>query len=289
MTNVSYIITNDGAIDLVLNGKMITVGSDHVNYGRIIEALKNKNYDIIESLASIVKTIINYTNNRVKIENGLVWYDGFIVDDCLTRRIIELANDDYPFEPMINMLHNCMANPNSRALHELYTFLNANNLPITEDGCFLAYKRVRDDYKDFYTGKEDNSIGATPSMPYKDVCDDKNQTCSKGYHVCSLEYLQHYHSGQGRIVIVKVNPKDVVSVPVDYNNTKMRTCGYTVVANYDEDKRELNTNIEKDEVIVEKFDKPLYKNDATNYYNKRDKYGRFVKNGVKRDAKGRFK
>jgi len=31
-------------------------------------------------------------------------------------------------------------------------------------------------------------------------------------------------------VLVKVNPKDVVSVPVDYNNTKMRVCRYEVIS-----------------------------------------------------------
>lgn len=285
MTNtVTYIITNSGSIDIIYKNEAITVGRDHMNYNRIIEALKTKNYDALDGLFNIGNTITKFSSDRIQIKNGLVWYDGFIVDDCLTRRIIELDKEGYPFEPMINMLHNCMANPHPRALQELYTFLDANSLPITEDGCFLAYKRVRDDYKDYYTGLIDNSIGKSPSMPYNEVNADKNQTCSKGLHVCSLAYLSHYYGGSGRIIIVKVNPKDVVSVPTDYNNTKMRTCAYTVVANYDENTKKLSYDTcktEVKEVIKEKFDKPLYNNDASeyniNYHNKRDSKGRFTK------------
>ena len=279
MTNVTYIITNSGSIDIIYKNEAMSVGRDHINYDRIIEALKNKNFDALDGLFNIASTITKFSDNRVEIKNGLIWYDGFVVDDCLTRRIIELDKKNYPFEPMINVLHNCMANKNPRALQELYTFLDANSLPITEDGCFFAYKRVTNDYKDFYTGSIDNSIGKTPSMPYNDVDDDKNNTCSKGLHVCSLAYLEHYHGGEGRIVIVKVNPKDVVSVPTDYHNTKMRTCAYTVVADYDENTKKLS--YETKEVIKEKFDKPLYNNDASdydvNYHNKRDSKGRFTK------------
>ena len=147
MTNTAtYIITNSGSIDIIYKNEAVTIGRDHVNYGHIIEALKNKNFDALDGLFNIASTITKFSDNRVEIKDGLVWYDKFIVDDCLTRRIIELNKGGYPFEPMINMLHNCMANPNPRALHELYTFLDANSLPITEDGCFLAYKRVMDDY-----------------------------------------------------------------------------------------------------------------------------------------------
>lgn len=45
--------------------------------------------------------------------------------------------------------------------------------------------------------------------------------------------LNHYGSSSGtKIVKVKVHPKDVVSIPVDYNNAKMRTCGYEVIEEY---------------------------------------------------------
>jgi hypothetical protein len=56
-------------------------------------------------------------------------------------------------------------------------------------------------------------------------------------HVGSLEYVRGFACGYGteggdRIVIVKVNPADVVSVPYDCQNQKVRTCKYEVLREY---------------------------------------------------------
>jgi hypothetical protein len=120
-------------------------------------------------------------------------------------------------------------------VQELYTFLEHKNLPITEDGCFLAYKAVTSDYKDKWTQQIDNSVGETVSMQRRKVNDDCGMGCSDGLHCGALEYVEGYrseHSGD-RVVIVKVNPKDVVSVPTDCECQKVRTCEYQVIADYE--------------------------------------------------------
>ena len=120
-----------------------------------------------------------------------------------------------------------MRNPSKRAVDELYGFLEKNSLPITPDGCFLAYKRVRGDYKDCYTGTMDNSVGCVVEMERNMVDDNRDNTCSAGLHFCSHDYLRSF-SGE-RTVIVKINPADVVSIPSDYDNAKGRTCRYEVI------------------------------------------------------------
>ena len=72
-----------------------------------------------------------------------------------------------------------------------------------------------------------NAVGDTLSMPRNAVDEDKNRTCSAGLHFCSYSYLPHF--GGERIVVVKINPRDVVAIPADYNNAKGRTCRYEVV------------------------------------------------------------
>jgi hypothetical protein len=37
------------------------------------------------------------------------------------------------------------------------------------------------------------------------------------------------HFGGARTVIVKINPRDVVSIPTDYDNSKGRACRYEVI------------------------------------------------------------
>ena len=38
-----------------------------------------------------------------------------------------------------------------------------------------------------------------------------------------------YEEGTGQIIILKINPKDIVAIPRDYNNTKDRCWKYTVI------------------------------------------------------------
>ena len=102
-----------------------------------------------------------------------------------------------------------------------------NRLPVTIDGHFLAYKKVRDNYKDCHTGKFNNHPGETVRMPRSEVDADRTVTCSRGLHVCSGGYLSNF--GGTRTMLVKVHPKNVVSVPIDYKNSKMRLCEYYVV------------------------------------------------------------
>ncbi len=113
---------------------------------------------------------------------------------------------------------------------ELYLFLEAANLPITDDGCFMAYKAVRGDFRDKHSGKFDNSPGVTHQMPREHVDDDRERTCSYGFHAAAYEYARNFlGAGGDKLVAVKINPADVVSVPSDYNNQKLRCCKYSVM------------------------------------------------------------
>jgi len=152
-----------------------------------------------------------------------------------------------------------MQNPSKRAVDETYWFLENYGLPITDDGCFLAYKAVRNNYTDIYSGKFNNTIGAVVSMPRNMVDDNYGVDCSNGLHVGALDYVVgygHFRKGEApatdgnRLLVVKVNPKDVVSVPKYEGHTKMRVCEYTVVSEI------------KD--VVKELDKVVYTSNAGN-------------------------
>lgn len=115
--------------------------------------------------------------------------------------------------------------------------MQVNNLPITKDGCFIAFKMVRADYRDIYTGTMDNSPGCVPKMKRADVDPDKDRTCSRGLHFAALEYVRNGSYGSSsngdRLMAVKINPRDVVAIPTDYNNSKGRACQYLVLKELD--------------------------------------------------------
>lgn len=218
------------------SGDTFTTLSTHDSYPNIIKAVAAKKWDEVYKMmnpvveAKKVLSSVDYKGHNVTITHGVVTLNGTPVHNTLTERMIEMINMGIGVEPFMKFLVNVNLNPSHTAVTELYDFLEHSKLPITEDGCILAYKRVTGDYKDIYTKKVDNSIGAVVVMNRKHVDDDRRRTCSSGLHFCSREYLPHYGTDTGsRTVIVKVNPKDVVSIPPDYNNSKVRCCEYVVV------------------------------------------------------------
>jgi hypothetical protein len=64
-------------------------------------------------------------------------------------------------------------------------------------------------------------------MPRNQVNEDPNQTCSYGLHVANFDYASGF--GSGHMLEVEVHPADVVAIPVDYNQAKMRVCKYKVI------------------------------------------------------------
>ena len=141
--------------------------------------------------------------------------------------MIQMLQEGFSIEPMVLFMENLMSNPSKRSVLELYGFLEKSNLPITPDGHFLAYKKVRDNYLDCHSGTMDNSVGKVLEMERNEVDDDKDRTCSSGLHFCSISYLNCF--GGERTMILKINPRDVVSIPSDYNDAKGRTCRYEVI------------------------------------------------------------
>lgn len=225
----------------------ITVGtttynadSEHPKFNEAVELLalslqlgESQAREAVMSAVALINTkkaIERFVSGDVRIEGGSLYYKDLMIDSGLTRRIIETYQNGGDFEFYIPFLKNLMKNPSRKAVYRLYDFLEANDIEITKDGHFIAWKKVRDDFKDIYTGTMDNSPGTQVSVERNQVDEDDEVTCSHGLHVCSKSYLNHYGFRSKNVVVkVKVHPQDVVAIPRDYNNAKMRTCGYYVL------------------------------------------------------------
>jgi hypothetical protein len=240
---VTYILTSTG-VSLFVNGKPLNISQDHPKFLEIMEVVKSGELDAEERIQELVDVAMNAAKQEVVIEgvairdDGVVTLDGRPLDNSLTRRMVRMKAEGFDLKPMANFLVRLSKNPSYRARQELYTFLEVGQLPLTPDGCFLAYKVVRPDYKDYHSGTFDNSVGCVVSMPRYEVDDDSGHTCSAGLHFCSLDYLQHFGGRDGHVMILKVDPADVVSIPADYNNTKARCCRYEVVGEYTDYRRD---------------------------------------------------
>ena len=224
----------DGNLTVILKNKAHQVIPDHTNYKLILEALPTATEDELLELVDIEKAVANFSDGQVSIVNGKVMFEGEEVHGSVSKRIVEFMSKGLPFEPLVKFLENLMENPSMQSQQELYDFLEHENLPVTEDGCFLAYKAVSKDFKDKWKGTFNNSVGQVCEMRRAKVDDNRSQGCSAGLHAGALNYVANYGSVDAgdNIVIVKINPEDVVSVPSDCNCEKLRTCKYEVVGLY---------------------------------------------------------
>lgn len=228
-----YIIQGS-QVTVVIGSKPHVVSKSHPMYQRVVDAIKANDWETVDSIIDPKKVVIEYGNGNIAIEGDKLFWKGEEFHSSLSVRMIRMLQDGFDIKPMVAFMENLMLNPSKRAVTELYGFLEKNNLPITPDGSFLAYKRIKQDYKDVYTGTMDNSVGKVVEMERNRVDDDQNRTCSTGLHFCSRDYLNHF--GGERIVIVKINPRDVVAVPADYNDSKGRACRYEVIDEIDKEK-----------------------------------------------------
>lgn len=231
MSNAVPFLLQGKNIILVVDGKSHTVTKDtHMNYGKIVEALKASDWDALRDLIEPKKAIINFGKGYVTIDGDVVKWKGNPFHNALSTRMIEMYQEGFPIDPMIRFMERLMANPSKRSVDQVYGFLEKNNLPITEDGYFLAYKKVREDYKDIHSGTISNHIGAIVEMERNLVDDNPDSTCSSGLHFCSESYLDHFGNSDQPVMILKIDPADVVSIPSDYNGAKGRCSKYEVIA-----------------------------------------------------------
>jgi hypothetical protein len=233
-----FVQTGRGGVNLFFGAKPVAVDPTHLYYNEILEELKKGatswSVDRLKELSNIPEAIKGLLYGDVTVTDGEIYYKNHVVHNTLTNKMIELIREGWDVGIWANFLNNVMKNPSQTAVDELYLFLEAAQMPLTSDGHFLAFKKVRDDYTSIHDGKTDNSIGSKPSMPREEVDPDRDRHCSRGLHFCAHSYLGSFGSTVGhRVVVVKINPADVVAIPSDYANAKGRAWTYEVVDEID--------------------------------------------------------
>lgn len=227
--NFAWNLTGNN-LSVVMDGKPYTIPRTSPQFDSVMDAITNENFTDLERLLEVKQTINRETEGRIAFDGYNLSFNGEVIHNAIVERLAYLWKKNYPYKPLLRFMDNLMDNPSYRAVNELYGFLEACDLPFTNDGHFLAYKKVRGDFTDIHSGKFDNSVGQVAKVMRNQVDEDSDRTCSYGLHVCSREYLPYFGNGPGdRVILVKVNPANVVAVPKDYNNAKMRVCEYEVV------------------------------------------------------------
>lgn len=229
--------------------KFITFPKSHCKYQLVYNFLVNNPEDedgFLDLFMEVAtEAIEKYSEGAIKAnEQGVAVFDGLELPADVLGKIKELRASGYSWEQHQKFWARCLLNPRRESVTDLFRFISNHNLTITTDGKFIAYKAITRDFKDKRTQTIDNYPGCVVTMDRDKVAFDPHQACSSGLHVANLNYAKGFAFADDIIVLVEVDPSDVVSVPYDSNAEKIRTCRYKVLRIWDEDvDDELSTSV----------------------------------------------
>ena len=223
---------------------MLKIGKDVWNLNRhddvdrfdkVAILLKKKKLKEIESeYQKVKKDIVTFSNNKFTVKQNRLHLksDKQPMPPALSEKLKAMMKAKTDYVPLIRFWKKLKKNPNPESIKELYTFMQATKIPITNDGDLLCEKGAKQlengKLVDCHSGQYDNSIGKT--VTFKGEIDlDRGKTCAdSGLHVASPNYVRRWYKDNS-IVQVVINPADVASVPLEENAGKMRVRAYTVI------------------------------------------------------------
>ena len=252
MQKIAYNL-GENAITIFADGQVHTVRRDNLNFMQVRQALLDGEYDKVIKLVDTKSAVEDYTLGNIQIKDGDVYYNhaggeaeklnGVVVDKLLSLMREGIKDPS----PLFNFIEKLLDNPSNHSVEQLYNFLNYKELPIDPDGYVIGYKGVRSDYKDRYSGKFDNSVGNVLEMKRRSVDDDPNVGCSYGYHLGSFSYADNWAHHDGKLMVVRFDPQDAVSVPNDCEYQKLRVCKYEVISEITDGRKEWEKPVYIDE------------------------------------------
>lgn len=226
------------------------VPESHPKYPALVEYFESTDESALSE--EWVKTLLNAgtaagqalteISERLSFSGGKIYLDGDLLESFLAEHMVSLmreGKDTADVKPFALFMENLLANPSLHSQEHLFNFLrDTQGFTLTDDGMLLGYKGLNADGSSVtagtntvyvngepHTGRIPNPLGAIVSIPRSEVDDSSYRACSTGLHVGTWGYASGFGS---RLVTVLVNPRDVVSIPNNHNENKMRVCRYKV-------------------------------------------------------------
>lgn len=239
---------DQSSLTAFIDGEMYVANQDHSNWSEIVAGVTSGDEGVVRLFNPSVEVAKRFERltDRVSVANGKVYFDGDHVENAITDQILRFLEADEDFMPLVNFLDKIVQNPESHSREQLYGWIKARpSITITPEGDLVAYKGLTSEetdegtlYKSWHSGtaivngevKENQHIpqrvGDTVEMARSSVEHNPYEGCSTGLHAGTFDYAQSYGDSRVRVAI---NPRDVVSVPTEHNEAKIRVCRYVVL------------------------------------------------------------
>jgi hypothetical protein len=221
----AFVVTS-GLVKFAAYGVTYEARPDHPQFGEMQEWLKAG--QTRKAVGAYNKGLKKVAVAGFSVSDDTLYYKGQKMPKIFSEVYSSVLSQPHRLKALELFFDNLVKNPSPMSVEAFARFLQNAKAPITDRGTFLVYKKVTHDWKDCHTKTFDNHPGVTVEMPRERVDPNQNNECSTGFHCCSYNYIGSF--GGDRIVVVEVNPADVVAVPPDYKGSKMRVCKYTVMS-----------------------------------------------------------
>jgi hypothetical protein len=227
----------------------VTVPGTHPKFDDILALLRSGGAtdDAVQNLVNTLLVVgkkLAVLSDRVSVASYGVFFDGDPLRSELADVLLELLEEgkEEDLVAVAKFLENAAANNSMDSVDAMYRWITNGDLAITPEGMFLAYKGVRvgkDGVSESITrgkalvdgeafeGNIPNPDGAVITMPRTEVTADSAVGCGPGLHAGTHSYAKGF--AQGRLLLVEINPRDVVSVPSDSSFQKLRVSRYKVI------------------------------------------------------------
>ena len=132
--------SNDEYITVVLQGKPYMMATTNPNFEKVLEAWKQSDEQALLDLFDQKVALQNYVDGSIEIKDNKLFCDGEELHGHVVDRIFNHMEKGLDFKPLLRFIEKLQNNPSRRAVNELYSFLEHKNMPVTENGNFIAYK-----------------------------------------------------------------------------------------------------------------------------------------------------
>lgn len=238
--------------------------SDVIDDEELLNRLDTDFSAIASKISDTVNTRLQKLSERISTDGMHIYIDGddfekVQLDKALEGHMVRMLTtrndseiDQRNWASFVAFTENLYNNTDPDIRVQIFSWMEAQGwLTLTEDGCIIGYKGCQKNPETgvaesikrgpgivdgvIYNGNIPNPDGAVVEIAKSLVEKDASVGCASGLHVGTYDYAADWANGV--ILKVKVNPRDIVSVPYDCSAQKIRCCRYEVLEHIDVEKR----------------------------------------------------
>lgn len=261
---IKYAQKKDNLITIVSDDGMVLFTPTDPKFALLAGAIDKQDMDKIVAILQAkaptftlqdgFEKVVEKYGNGFTYKDDVLYYHDEPVDESITNYLTHSPQRLEHPERVLMFVERLSKNPSYTTRQRIFSFLlecglNDDGFELSAKGKLIAYKGVNTDLtsihsgfgivngKEYHNAHIPNHVGHIIEIPRSMIDDNPNVGCSVGLHVGTLSYAKTFIA-KGVILKCLVDPADIVSVPFDCSNQKIRTSRYQVLDTFEYEVKE---------------------------------------------------